>query len=325
MKIKKKFTYLLTLILITSFILLGIYIGFQWLKSYLKLNNKNPYEYSWKEFEKIDEKLILHEEVASIISPYPSLTAMAITRDNQLIIGNDSKLSIYNQQFQLLKTIDLSEIITDLAIDQQNFIYIAHTQHVKVISLQDNFDLQKKKDICYAGENSLITAIAVTEKYLYIADRGNKLVYVYEKSGTLVKIIDQNFIIPGQCFDLTVFQNQLIVANPGKHQIITFDSAGNYLESWQASGMDIHGFSGCCNPIALAVLKNGSLVTGEKGIPRLKIVDQKGKLISVVASPQILSPELKQFKLRVSSSDDIFLMDTISNKIRIFRLKEQNN
>ncbi|MHC4950479.1 MAG: hypothetical protein ACYTEU_05760, partial [Planctomycetota bacterium] len=103
---------------------------------------------------------------------------------------------------------------------------------------------------------------------------------------------------------------------------------------WGRSGVDIEGFSGCCNPVALAILPGGGFVTAEKGLVRVKVYDADGEFVGVVAGPDQLgwiaplrvckTPEeckSKGFDVAVDSAGRIYVLDTLRNVVRVFEKK----
>ncbi len=80
-------------------------------------------------------------------------------------------------------------------------------------------------------------------------------------------------------------------------------------------------------------MPDGRCVTGEKGMPRVKIYDAEGKFESVVAGPDVLAPNfsvttetredlrLKPVDLAVDGKSRIIVLDPNARKVRIFETK----
>jgi hypothetical protein len=83
----------------------------------------------------------------------------------------------------------------------------------------------------------------------------------------------------------------------------------------------------------MAILPDGRFVTGEKGIPRVKIYGAEGKFECVVAGPEVLAPnfaattetredlKLKPVDLAVDSKSRIIVLDPNAGTVRIFEEK----
>ena len=92
------------------------------------------------------------------------------------------------------------------------------------------------------------------------------------------------FIVPSPFFDVKLGDDGLIrVTNPGRHQIETYTTAGEFVSAWGQASAALEGFCGCCNPIHLVLLPNGRTVTCEKGLPRVKVYGPGGAFECVVA------------------------------------------
>jgi hypothetical protein len=144
----------------------------------------------------------------------------------------------------------------------------------------------------------------------------------------------RGFIIPSPYFDVAVAPDGLLrVVNPGEHKIEAYTFDGHLEVSWGQRGLDVPAFCGCCNPAAMAILPDGRFVTGEKGIPRVKIYGPEGKFECVVVGPDILAPNfsattetrddlrLHPVDLAVDGKSRILVLDPNAGKLRIFEAK----
>lgn len=111
------------------------------------------------------------------------------------------------------------------------------------------------------------------------------------------------------------------MVNPGKHALENYTTEGVMRGYWEANTMDIDGFAGCCNPAEIAVFEDGSFVTSEKGLVRIKVHDQSGKLLSVVAPPEKFKKEGKAPEVAVDKEGKVYALDFDRKMIRIFEPK----
>jgi hypothetical protein len=86
--------------------------------------------------------------------------------------------------------------------------------------------------------------------------------------------------------------------------------------------MNVEGFAGCCNPSHFIILEDGSFVTAEKGIARIKVYNILGKLESIVAEPDLFIEGTVDLDLAVDSKQRIFTLDHKKKAVRIFSKKE---
>jgi hypothetical protein len=113
----------------------------------------------------------------------------------------------------------------------------------------------------------------------------------------------------------------LWVVNPGRHLVENYRPTGDRLWSWGTTGMHVEGFSGCCGPIQMALLPDGSFVTAEKGIKRIKVHDPAGRFTTIVAPHSAFTPGKATLDLAVDSTGTILVLDTHEKRIRRFRKK----
>ena len=74
-------------------------------------------------------------------------------------------------------------------------------------------------------------------------------------------------------------------------------------------------------PPELPLMEDGSFVTSEKGLVRIKIYDQSGKLMSVVAPPDLFKEEGKAPDVCVDEQGVIYALDFDRDMVRIFEPK----
>ena len=123
--------------------------------------------------------------------------------------------------------------------------------------------------------------------------------------------------------------------NPGRHRVELYPTDGALEFSWGKPGMAVPYFSGCCNPINLALLPNGRVVTCEKGLPRVKIYSAHGELEGVVAGTETFPENAKvgagdgfgdgvRASLDAVAAKDghIFVLDTVTRVVRVMAPRE---
>ncbi|MGL6193840.1 MAG: hypothetical protein ACRC2T_03350 [Thermoguttaceae bacterium] len=155
------------------------------------------------------------------------------------------------------------------------------------------------------SEKSYLRKITANKDAIFVCDAGEKVVYKIDNTLTKVLTIGQNtysedskdkfpgFVIPTLPFLNAVFspeRNILWVTNPGKHRVEAFTPDGEWKPglAWGEPSAYYEGFCGCCNPTGLEILDESSFVTAEKFIKRVKVCDISGKIVSVVATPDVL-------------------------------------
>lgn len=142
-----------------------------------------------------------------------------------------------------------------------------------------------------------LTSIAIDDRNVYAADAGNRCIWRFDLDGKPLNAIGSSnprdpasgFIIPNPHFEVLIDPSGgLWAVNPGKHGFENYRPTGELISSWYKPGMQLDELCGCCNPIQAAFCTNGSFVTVEKGLNRVKVYTPEAKLAGVVATPEML-------------------------------------
>src|SRR6185436_19031937 len=99
-----------------------------------------------------------------------------------------------------------------------------------------------------------------------------------------------------------------------------YTAEGKLSTSWGKQGPAVDSFWGCCNPSHIAIRKDGSFVTAEKGIVRVKLHAANGDLIGVVASSKEFQKGIHGLDLAVDSKDRILIADPATSTVRAYVL-----
>ena len=195
--------------------------------------------------------------------------------------------------------------------------------------------------------------MVLTSDSLFAADTGKLCIYRFNANGELELMFRHDsvhfFLEPKGTFygslpGFVVYASPitmtfspadglLYIANPGRHRVDVFTQDGLYQPElgWGEPSGSLSGFVGCCNPIGLAALDDGRILTVEKAISRIKIF-REGKLDCVVAGPGILEevpnnserhpaePGGRYFTAVPLSSGEIAVFDYEYAVVRVFSL-----
>lgn len=287
----------------------------------------NPYALDVDQYMEVDQALISHKEVRNF--SLGSMTASGIWyHQERLYLVGDSSLVVLSTGGSPEAVLKILPDPTSLAMDDR-FIFIGYQTRIAKYDHEGTL-LQEWSDL---GERAVITSLAVKENVVYAADAGNRRVVIFNNEGEVLgefegkAVSDEGhgFIIPSPNFDLVVNDyGEVWVVNPGKHALENYTDDGEMRGFWQLSSMEIEGFQGCCNPAEITVREDGAFVTSEKGIVRIKIYDQSGKLISVVAPPKLFKEDGKAPEVCVDESNNVYALDFDRNMVRVFEPNESN-
>lgn len=303
-----------------------LYFGIQAILENSKKNQENPFEYNIEYFKKSDSSLFHYDEVQQIQLALPHVYGIAVSPDDKIYVSGDSSILVFNKEGNIASTVATGKAVHCLAIDENRDLYLGMTDHIEVYNEKGT----KKSHWESLGEEAIITSIAISNQHVFIADAGNRIVWKFDKSGKLQGRIGEKdeakdipgFVIPSPYFDVAVDPDGFLwAANTGRHSLENYTFDGNFRSSWGEYSMKIDGFCGCCNPSHFMILDDGSFVTSEKGIPRVKIYNRLGNLVSIVAGADQFDEGTVGLDLAKDSSQRIYVLDPRRKTVRIFAKK----
>jgi len=285
----------------------------------------NKYELDINDLMKVDPSLIGYKEVRNYNTGSDTLSGIAC-RGQKIYLAEGRLIRILDMKGDQLIKIRLPYEATclDISVDGK----IAAGFRNRIGYYNDNGDQLWVTDTI--NSRAYITSIAIKNNLIFVADAGNRVVHRYDISGKYLDDFEGKtgekdsigFIVPSGYFDLGVnSEGELWVVNPGKHAFENYTDAGDLRGYWENSSTDIEGFSGCCNPAHIAFLPDGSFVTSEKLIVRIKVHKPSGELVSVVAAPDIFKENGIAPDLAVDDNGNIYALDFDKKIIRVFAQK----
>ena len=311
------------------------------------------YDYDIEAYEKIDPALIAYQQTGEIATGMQDVRAVAVGLDDRIYVAGDEAIQGFDRSGEPTAEIRLDGEPTCLAVGGPGHafpgrIYVGADRTVNVLDPDG-----KPVDAWQIpGEEVLPTSIAPAKDDLFVADFANRVVLRYDTLGELVGRIGQRdqdggtvgFILPSPFFDVavaadgTAAEALVWVVNPGLRRLEAYTFDGDLELFWGESGTGVEGFFGCCNPAHLAILPDGSFVTAEKGLLRVKVYTPDGQFDCVVAGPEQLdtpagpraSPpaesrfdhELKAVDVAVDSQGRILILDRARRTVRVFQRKK---
>jgi hypothetical protein len=298
--------------------------------------NSNPFAYDVDRLKKTDPKLLHFGEVGRFKVPRGEARRVGIGPENHLYVSAGNYICALDTQGQRVMEIALPGPARCAAVAQEGTIYVALREHIEVFDSKG----QRRGTWESPGKKTWITGLAVGDNDVFAADSGNRVVWRHDRSGKRIGRIgeknkDRNipgFVLPSPFLDVELHRDGLLrVNNPGRHQVEAYTPDGDLELVWGKATMGIEGFCGCCNPIALALLPDGRIVTCEKGLPRVKVYTAKGEFESVVAGPGAFAENAKVcdpadcttggLDAAVDASGKIYVLDLVANDVRVMARK----
>jgi len=320
---KEKNNRMLLRIIICISVIGNIYFGYRAISDNSESTQENPFEYNIENFKQIDAKLLQYSEINQIPLCFQNVSGIAVGFEDNICVTGDESILIMHNDGQLLSTISTGETALCLDVDKNGDLYLGMNDHVEVYDR----DGTKKAQWEFLGDKALITSIAASNDYVFVADAGNRVVRKYDKSGNNLLGIGEKdesrdipgCVIPGRFFDVSIDPDGFLwVVNPGRHSLENYTFNGDLRSYWGEYSMEIEGFCGCCNPSHITILDDGKFITSEKGIARIKVYNRLGNLESVVAGPSQFIEGTKGLDLANDSNGRIYVLDPMKKSVRIF-------
>ncbi|MDF1549672.1 MAG: hypothetical protein P1P88_17730 [Bacteroidales bacterium] len=294
---------------------------------FFKIENQtgNQYEYNLDKLKQVDTNMLCYKENIDVEVPGKKIRGLAVDKDDNIYVTTENNVIIYNNKGEQTATFTTSQTANCISIGPDATIYVGFKDHIETYNPAG--ELIAKWDTI--NSSAYITSIAVDETSVFLADAGNKVVQQFNHKGQLINQIGKKdkekgipgLFIPSPYFDVLIGRDgELWAINSGRHAFEAYDKQGNLKSTWKRTSMELDGFSGCCNPSHVAMLSDGSFVTSEKGIERVKIVYANGDLKCVVAKPDQFVEGTTGLDLAVDSKDRILVLDPEKGMVRIFEI-----
>lgn len=285
----------------------------------------NAIGYDLSEFKKVDPALVSHRETRKI-EANGVLRGMAILSDGRICLVGEAALVILGVDGVVQRKATLGGAGNCVTVGADGTLLVGFRDHVEVFSLE----LEKRATWGTLGDKAMVTSITAGSGKVFVADAGNRVVQEYTPDGTHVRSIGARdtkkgvlgFIVPSPYFDVAMSaKNELWVVNPGEHHVQKHSETGDVVTLWGFPSMVVDGFCGCCNPIHMAIFSDGWFVTAEKGIARVKVYDEAGKMVGVVAVPDSFADGTVIADLAVDEAGRVYVLDPKAGAVRIFDVK----
>lgn len=273
---------------------------------------------------KVDPRYLTYREAAKIATGMENPRGIAASPDGALFVVGDRALMRDEKRGAKQLTTPLEGEPTCIAVGRDERLYLGMTDHVEVYA-KDGRRLAVWQSI---GAGAYITAIAVTEKDLWIANSAGRVIVHCDLQGSVIGQFGEKndaegypgLIVPSPHLDVVPAPDgNLYVTNPGMHRVETHAPDGKLLSFWGNSSSALDSFCGCCNPTDIALLPDGRFLTSEKGIPRVKVYSATGQFQEVVAGPDAFASNTMGLDLAVATDGSVLVLDPKAKVVRVFQ------
>ncbi|MBL9134230.1 MAG: hypothetical protein JNK85_00115 [Verrucomicrobiales bacterium] len=300
---------------------------------------ENPWRYDVDQLRKVDPALIRFEPVRQFPVGHAAARRVVFGRHGRLFVAAGKSVLALGPEGQRESAWDVGEQVRCLRVDDAGAVWIGVKDRVLVFDA--NGERTARWD-AFAGK-AYLTGLTVTERDVWVADSGNRVVYRCDRKGRLELRLGERsadrkvpgLVLPSPFLDIEAGADGLLrVNNAGRHRVEVYTRDGDLEQSWGRPGVAIDSFCGCCNPIGLALLPDGRCLTAEKGLPRVKVYSAAGEFESVVAGPAsfaaVGSAEREQtvaetahdgLDVAVDGEGRIAVLDLVGGTLHLFRSK----
>lgn len=285
----------------------------------------NPYKLNLDRIKSVDPNLVTYQETKNYPINARQAGGIAVAGE-KIYLAADTFLQVFDYAGKQIFKVTLPEPAGCLEVNNRDDIIIGFRNTVALYSAAG----EEKWRSAPLDERAVITALALKDGTIFAADAGNRAVHRFTDEGIYVDSFEgktsiegnHGFIVPSPYFDLGVNPDgELWVVNPGKHALENYTDDGKLRSFLENISAEIDGFSGCCNPAHIAIMADGSFLTSEKGVPRIKIHEPSGELSTVVAPPDKFMEDGEAPDVAVDERGIVYALDYDRNMIRIFEPK----
>ena len=299
------------------------------------------YNYSSVDLPPTDPALIHYRQVAEIRLQFDKPRGLAVdAQRNVYVAGEYLERTCWLAPGEIpppgspRKPVQLPQPGQCVAVDSAGQAYVGLKDRVAVVG--PDYKLEEWPAI---GGNADISSIACTPdgKDVFVADRGNSFVVHFDGDGKIVGYIgrDEETRKPNRyrtqmlrCFDLAIGTDGLLrVVDPDRHAIDTYSLDGRLEHRLELPRSGVEGSHGCCNPTDIAMFPDGRMAAADKGtlLPRVKVYDDAGKMVSVVAGPGTFANDEALLDLAVDGAGRVYVLDKFRKTVRVFEKLPQTS
>jgi len=277
------------------------------------------FDFDMERYLDVDPALVLYDEADAIPTGLGTVTALAVGPDDSVYVGGDSAVLVLGADGGELARWTMTDRPQCLAVAGDGTVYVGVGNHVETFDAAG----QRTGEWAAHADDAMPVSIAVRGDDVFVGEARYSQVLRYDRDGRLIGRMEGFALFSSPTLGLAVDpESRLWVANPGGRELRRYGEDGNVAASWNMPGRSIDRFSGCCNPVDIAIRADGNIVTSEKNIVRVKVMSPAGELVGVVAGPRSFDQGIVQLDIAVDSQGRVLVLDPVRKIVRVFVEKE---
>ena len=246
------------------------------------------------------------------------------SNNNVCAITKNAEVQTISPEGKLLSSFEANVAgnATTIAIDDSDQICVIHSifeKRVEKIRGRERTRSTPKECLCSVFDQNgkliksfrlegvvLSSGAKVAGDKLLVADAKSKKITIYSIKDEKKLVVIKDLRTCCGILDIAVRnKNQILATGLGGFNVVGYDFEGVKNLEFGQRGKGINDFQGCCNPVSLAYLSNGAIVTVEKDPTRVKIFSQTGA--KQIEGIEELVKGCSHISMAVDSKDNLFL------------------
>jgi hypothetical protein len=281
----------------------------------------HSFELDMEKYMDVDPLLVTYAETEPIRLDLKEPSSLAAGA-GKIYVGGSGIIAVFDEAGRPSGSIAVEGLPLSLAVDAQLNVFAGVGNHIEV------FDAAGVRKAVWAppADNAIPVSIALRGEDVLVGEARRGEVLRYDRSGVQIDSITGFVLFSSPALGLAVdSRDRLWAVNPGAREIRCYKPDGSLDSSWNRPGRAVDAFSGCCNPVDIALLPDGSIVTSEKNIVRVKVVSPGGELLGVVAGPLQFDQSITELDVEVDSNGRVLVLDPVRSEVRIFASKQEQH
>lgn len=302
---------------------------------------ENPWRYDVDALRRVDPALLQFERELAFPVGAESVRRFALGPGGEILVASGRSVLRFEATGRRTGSFEVGEPVRSVAASADGTIWVGLKDRVETWEAGGR---RRSRWTPFPGK-PYVTGFAFSGDDVYVADSGNRVVYRCDRTGRVqLRIGERNpsrnipgLVLPSPFLDVEMGGDGLLrVNNAGRHRVEAYTRDGDLEQSWGRPGVAIDAFCGCCNPIQVAGLPDGSWLTAEKGLPRVKVYAGDGRLESVVAGPDAFAAVASEDRgmktttdtlldgldIAVDGGGRIWVLDLVGGTLQAFRRKK---
>jgi len=253
-----------------------------------------------------------------------TLTGIAVDSSDTIYVLGDGEVRIFEPGGNSIRSWKAPEGALCLTVGTEDRVYFGLAGRIEIYSgtgvRVGGFSAGD------SGQPARITSIKIYKQEILVADASARYIRRYDTNGRQLGVIGihgktKGFMLPNRLLDIDVDAEGVVrSADPGRHRVSSWSLDGLPVGHFGKFGQrNLEDFVGCCNPVNLALARDGNVVTAEKVAARIKVYNPQGKLLAIIGSEHF-DAKCTQLPLAADSKRRIIVADPVRLEVKIFSI-----